>query len=37
MDPDPDPGGPKKADPVDPDPDLDPQHCSGEWVAKFGG
>jgi hypothetical protein len=27
MNPDPDPGGQKHVDPVDPDSDPDPQHC----------
>ncbi len=36
MDPDPDPGGPKHVDPVDPDsdpvdPDSDPEHCRGGY------
>jgi hypothetical protein len=34
MDPDPDPGGPKHVDPVDPD--LDPQHWTRHYFRKRG-
>jgi hypothetical protein len=35
MDPDPDPGGPKHVNLVDPDSDPDPQHCYITYIHVY--